>query len=73
MLAALQIWPDDPCVTPVMQMNIQGDQKGFLQVTAADAATSVLAWMVPSSQLLKLLWGKLQKSKVTVHDGLSVY
>ena len=46
LLTDLRCWPDSPASTPILQMQIQGDQGGELRFDAAQQGVEALNWMV---------------------------
>ena len=45
-LESLRTWPDAAFATPVVQMQVHGDEGGALDFTAASVAQDALAWIV---------------------------
>jgi 2-polyprenyl-6-methoxyphenol hydroxylase-like FAD-dependent oxidoreductase len=66
-LEALRCWPDAQHATPVLSMQVFGDQGGALRFDAADQGAAALNWMVDVPALEALLVQALRfQSLVTV-------
>ena len=51
LLEMLRAWPDEDHVTPVVGMQVHGDEGGEVSFTAADQGVAALAWIVDVSAL----------------------
>jgi 2-polyprenyl-6-methoxyphenol hydroxylase-like FAD-dependent oxidoreductase len=55
LLLRLRAWPDDEHATPVLAMDVRGDEGGRVQFSAADERVPALAWIVDVEALLARL------------------
>lgn len=55
LLESLRVWPDDQGATPVLRMEVHGDDGGRVTFDAAAQATAALAWIVDVPALETLL------------------
>ena len=55
LLEMLRVWPDAQAVTPVLAMQVHGDQGGEVNFTAAEQGAPALAWMVDAAALQRRL------------------
>ena len=55
LLLRLRAWPDEAHATPVLAMQVHGDEGGHLHFGAADEGVSALAWIVEVEPLLARL------------------
>ncbi len=46
LLESLRCWPDERAATPVLEMQVFGDQRGALHFAAADQGVAALNWIV---------------------------
>lgn len=55
LLLRLRAWPDDEHATPVLAMDVRGDEGGRVHFSAADEGAPALAWIVDVEPLLARL------------------
>lgn len=55
LLLRLRAWPDDEHATPVLAMDVRGDEGGRVRFSAADEGAPALAWIVDVEPLLARL------------------
>ena len=55
LLQGLRCWPDERAATPVLAMQVQGDQQGALHFSASDQGVPALNWIVDVPALERLL------------------
>jgi 2-polyprenyl-6-methoxyphenol hydroxylase-like FAD-dependent oxidoreductase len=55
LLLRLRAWPDEQHATPVMAMDVRGDEGGRVRFSAADERVEALAWIVDVEPLLARL------------------
>ena len=55
LLSSLRAWPDGPETTPVMRMDVHGDEGGLVQFQAQDQGMDALAWIASAPALLERL------------------
>lgn len=46
LLESIRCWPDERFATPVLEMQVHGDQQGQVQFSASDQGVSALNWIV---------------------------
>lgn len=55
LLASLRAWPDEPHATPVLRMDVHGDNGGLVQFRAEQQDADALAWIAGAGALLERL------------------